>query len=292
VRLLIFLVYVLATHCVLSQELSEVDIERIALKLDSKLRGVDTGAGIYLRRCLANGRKIIYEYDYPANVVLAANLKAEVIQNYRMNGFSKTCYKNKIDVELFYFQENELKHNVSISWKELSDSDFSLGEYVSIKGHPKSKGVNLKLRSPVGWEFLDGDRPNIVKKFIHADNIYLILIRDNSTFVSRKEAKEFFSDGAAVDELIEGTLHPMTNFKVVSKEAVTLDNYPAMQFAITGELEQMGVKSKFFAKVWLVFFEDKVVMLQGICADSRRLESLEVLYNQITNSIIFPEQYE
>ena len=34
----------------------------------------------------------------------------------------------------------------------------------SIKDHPKAKGINLKLRVPVGWEIEEAQGPNIVKK--------------------------------------------------------------------------------------------------------------------------------
>ena len=44
-------------------------------------------------------------------------------------------------------------------------------------------------------------------------------------------------------------------------------------------------------KFWVIFYEDKVISLQGGGADNGEFRLLENLYNSITNSVIFPEQY-
>ena len=84
----------------------------------------------------------------------------------------------------------------------VGQNTFKLGEYVSIKNHPKSKGVDLKLRAPIGWELKEGDRPNIVKKFTKDGSTYLILIKENMTFFSRKMSREVLEDASTRKELI------------------------------------------------------------------------------------------
>jgi hypothetical protein len=44
-------------------------------------------------------------------------------------------------------------------------------------------------------------------------------------------------------------------------------------------------------KFWFVFYEDKMVLLQGGGLDNGEFKVLESLYKSITNSVIFPEQY-
>ena len=87
--------------------------------------------------------------------------------------------------QIDYFEnENKTFKNINYSYSP------QLGEYLSLKDHPKAKGVNMKIKVPIGWEVKDGDRPNIVKKFIKGDNVYLIQIRDNITFFSRNKSTD------------------------------------------------------------------------------------------------------
>ena len=84
-----------------------------------------------------------------------------------------------------------------------SNVNIQLGEYISIKDHPKAKGVNMKLKAPIGWEISEGDRPNVVKKFVKDGNSFIVLVKDNVTFFSRKEIKELFKDDKFTNEFIQ-----------------------------------------------------------------------------------------
>ena len=44
-------------------------------------------------------------------------------------------------------------------------------------------------------------------------------------------------------------------------------------------------------KWWIIFYEDKMVTLQGAGMDNEEFKVLEYLYTSITNSVVFPEQY-
>ena len=51
-----------------------------------------------------------------------------------------------------------------------------------IFNHPKAKGVNFSLKAPNGWDCREGDRPNIVKKFVWKTNVFLILIKNSNKY--------------------------------------------------------------------------------------------------------------
>ena len=51
-----------------------------------------------------------------------------------------------------------------------------LGDYFKSKGHPKAKGVNFKIKRPLGFEQMEANRPNIVQKWIKNP-------KDNNTMV-------------------------------------------------------------------------------------------------------------
>lgn len=282
----------LITTTSFSQLLTESDIKKIAERTNKDFRGIDIGNGTILRSSLATGRTIIYQYDTPEESNLSENIKNEVIQNYKKNGFAKLCYDNEINVQLYYFQSNILQQHISIKWTELSVLNFKLGEYLSIKDHPKAKGVNLKLQQPIGWKIAEGERPNIVKKFVYGDNMYLILIKDNSMFLSRNESKNLLSDEGTIQEFIQEQISFLTNSKVLSSRIITVDNYPALEFKFSGVVERIGVKAKMIGKMWLVLYEDKFVFLQSTSSDIKSFNALEPLFNLITNSVIFPEQYD
>ena len=275
-----------------SQLLSEIDIIDIAEKTNKDFRGVDIGNGVILRSCLATGRTLIYRYDIPDESNLTNSLKNEVIQNYKKNGFARLCFNNEINVELYYFQGNSLQQRVSINWKELSDLNFKLGEYLSIKDHLKAKGINLKLQQPIGWRVAEGERPNIVKKFVYGDNMYLVLIKDNSMFISRKEAKELLSDEATVQEIIQEQISHLSGVKILNKKIITVDNYPALEFTANGGMERIGIQTNMIVKIWIVLYEDKFVFLQCSSVSKKSFNALEPLFNSITNSVIFPVQYD
>ena len=171
-----------------------------------------------------------------------------------------------------------------------SESD-NLGEYLSIKDHPKAKEVNLKLKVPIGWEVREGDRPNIVKKFVRDLNMYTIIIKENITFFSRKQSKELLEDENYLDELVQEVISFLNNPKIINKSVITIDTYPTVQFKVKGELERMGLTLPIVSKCWIIFYEDKFVLLQSMGFDNTEFRALEPLNFLITNSLIFPDQY-
>jgi hypothetical protein len=174
---------------------------------------------------------------------------------------------------------------------EINQSIPDLGGYVSIKDHPKAKGVNMKLKAPIGWQISEGDRPNVVKKFVKDGNTFMVLVKDNMTFFSRKEIKELFKDDKFTNELILELGSTLQSLQLIDKSVVTVDNYPALSFKVSGNMERTGLKFPVIMKCWICFYEDKVVFLQSAGINNSNFKLLEILYSSIINSVIFPEQY-
>ena len=57
-------------------------------------------------------------------------------------------------------------------------------------------------------------------------------------------------------------------------------------------MEHIGFKFSVIMKCWVVFYEDKIIYLQAMGTDNSDFIGLGNLYAMITNSVIFPEQYE
>ncbi len=174
---------------------------------------------------------------------------------------------------------------------EFKQSISELGQYISIKDHPKAKGVNMKLRVPIGWQVSEGDRPNVVKKFVKEGNTYMILIKDNVTFFSRKEVKELLKDDTFLNEFVQGLGSSLKSPQLIDHSIVTIDNYPTLSVKVMGRVERSGFVFPVIMKCWVVFYEDKIVTLQTAGFGNLNNKQLELLYSSITNSVIFPEQY-
>lgn len=186
---------------------------------------------------------------------------------------------------LLLFGSPKLNFNV------INQSIPDLGQYISIKDHPKAKGVNMKLKVPIGWQISEGDRPNVVKKFVKDGNSFIILVKDNVTFFSKKEIKELLKDDKFTNEFIQELASKLQSLQLIDKSVVTVDNYPTLTFKVSGNVERTGLRFPVIMKCWLIFYEDKVVYLQSAGINNSNFKLLEFLFTSITNSVIFPEQY-
>ncbi|TVZ23765.1 hypothetical protein JM84_2719 [Dokdonia sp. Hel_I_63] len=287
ITLLLFLVFSIA----IGQNISENEIKELAVSLNKKLEGNDIGNGITVRGCIAIGRTLIYQYDVPENWEAPINIKEDLIANFKTIGTAKTFFLQNVNVDFYYFKSNKIAKKISINSSEFSTYNFKLGDYISIKDHQKAKNVNLKLKAPIDWEILEADRPNIVKKFVNGNNSYMILVKDYMTFISRNETKEILSNNEFTDELISGAISFLKNPQILNQNIVTVDKYPTIEFTVKGEVERLGYKFRMITKFWFIFYEDKMVCLQGGGLDNAEFEVLESLYLSITNSLVFPEQY-
>lgn len=275
-----------------SQTFSESDIKKLAEQVNKQIKGVDIGNGITAKGCLSIGRTLIYQYEVPGYWEAPNNIKEEIISNLKTAGAAKTYFLNNIDVDFYYYKGNSLAKKVSVKSIEFSTFNIELGEYVSIKDHPKAKEVNLKLKVPVGWDVKEGDRPNIVKKFTNEGNTYLILIKDNVTFFSRKQIREALQKDNFVKDFVQEASSFLKNPQVINQSIVTIDTYPTVQFKVKGKMERSGLTFPVIMKCWVVFYEDKIIFLQAMGIDNPEFRALEQLYSLITNSVIFPEQYD
>jgi len=292
IRFLFILFFCFHTSISYSQVLTEGEITLLAKELNDKSKGLDIGYGIISRGCLSIGRTIIYQYDVPKTWSPSINLKKDLISNLKISGSAQYHVKHNINVDYYYYKENILVKKISIQVNELSTFNFELGDYLSIDNHPKAKDVKLKLKVPKKWEIKEGDRPNIIKKFLYDANIYTILIKDNVTFLSRAEAKEYLSDKDVINEYIEETISFLKNKEILDYKVLTIDSYPTLEFKVKSNSHISLSKVSLILKYWIIFYEDKLVLLQGAGLDDNEFQNFEKLYNLITNSIIFPEQYK
>lgn len=274
-----------------SQTMSEADIKELAEQVNDKIRGLDIGNGGTVRGCFAFGRTIVYQYDVNEHWIPPENIKDVIIENAIEAGNAAVFFQNDINVNCYYYNGNTLLKKVSIKSKEFSNLNFDLGDYLSIKGHPKAKGVDLKIKPPVDWKIKEVGRPNIVKEFVYGTNTYMILIKDNITFFSKNEFREIFNDTVYVKKFIISESPSLHNIKILDQDIISIDRYPFLVYTVKGELEYSGIKTNIILKNWITYYEDKIIYFSGGGLDNMESQYLMSLYERITNSVIFPEQY-
>ena len=289
-RVVFSLILLFYSFTLYGQKITESEISKIAKQVEEKLRGQDLG-GMTIRNCFSYGRTIVYQYNVPSYWRPPDNIKEELIQNLKTIGTAKTYFFNSINVDFCYFKGNKIVKRVGIKSHEFVPSELDVGKYISIKDHKKSKGVNLKLKAPKGWDVNEGDRPRIVKKFVRESNTFVIGVNDNVTFFSRKEIKELLSDQKYVDDFIRESFPKSKNNVVLAQSVVTVDSYPAISFKVRRKAERAGITFTLLLRGWLVFYEDKIILFQMGGLDNPEFKALDLLSYKIINSVIFPDRH-
>ena len=274
------------------QNFSELEIKNLAIELNKSMKNTVFDNGIIGRKCFSTGRTIVYTYDIPADWEFPDDLKQEVISNLKNEGNASFFSKYNIDCEYQYYKNNLLFRNVTINSSELIDEKTGLDGFINLNGHPKAKGVNLKLRTPKSWEVREGNRPNIVKKFVNGTNVFLILIKNNITFLSRRQSRENLEDKTLFDEIIKDTFSFLEKYEIIKSSLVNIDTYNGFQVKVRGSMKKSEMRLQTIMTYWFLYYEDKIIVLQAMGFDEKEFNSFEPTYQLIANSLIFPEQYK
>lgn len=273
-----------------SQVMSEKDIQNFANQTNSQIHGVDLGDGIKSKGCTSEGRTLIYKYEVPNNWEPHDNLKEDLLAMLKESPqVAELYFMENIDVDYVFLKQKSIAKKVSL--KSYMFYSYA-NKYISIKDHPKAKGVNLEIQIPLGWKVEEGNRPNTVKIFTFLQNSYNIVITDNITFFSRKQAQKYLEENK-LEEQYKQTFEPLyKDVEIIEYSLVKIDSYPAVQLKIKAKMElSEGLTVPVIIKQWSVLYEDKIITLHSMSDDNIFFKEFELIFTSITNSIIFPEQY-
>lgn len=169
---------------------------------------------------------------------------------------------------------------------------LELGGYYSIVNHPKSKGVNLKIKVPIGWEIKEGNRPSIVTKFVKNTNMFIVSINENKTFFSKKIVLEAFKDTSDLSDFAEEMIQEYQNYEILRKRLVTIEDYPTVNFLAKVTLERNGLEIPVIVEYWVVYYEDMLVLFQGFSSENYEKKEISMMFSLIVNSALFLDKYE
>lgn len=196
----------------------------------------------------------------------------------------------------------QLAYHIFFAFIVLSSNSFSVSaqEYFKIQdnyahyiNHPKAKGVDFKIRVPEGWTVKEGNRPNIVSKITLGDNMFMVLIHENLTFISRNQAKELYESRECEEMILEEYRDRYLNPTIVSATNEIIDSYPA-RYIVCSYSYQFPWQSKpvkYINRVWYIYYEDLVISLQSSSPESYDIYTFPQYYS-MAHSVVFFEHYQ
>jgi len=168
------------------------------------------------------------------------------------------------------------------------------------KNHPKAKGVWVTVRYPTGWEAKEGERPNIVQKFIGDYNGMFVML-----------SLQILNAGAPVEkECSELTARDFTDV-FTEKESNTYasdakkikhEEKPAFLYALTSRVERSGNVVDTYSKVMTICYKNMMISAwcspstidvknQAIFSSKKHLEAAAPLCLQYFNSLVLMDKY-
>lgn len=160
--------------------------------------------------------------------------------------------------------------------------------YACYTNHPKAKGVNFKIRIPEGWTVKEGNRPNVVSKITLGDNMFMVLVHENLTFISRNQAKELYESGECEKMILEEYQDRYLNPTIISVANEIIDSYPA-RYVVCSYSYQFPWQNrpvKYISRVWHIYYEDLIITLQCASPEIYDTYAFPQYYN-MAHSIVF-----
>lgn len=170
-----------------------------------------------------------------------------------------------------------------------------LGDYYNSNNHPKAKGLDFKIKSPLGFDQTEANRPNIVQKWIKdSEDIdsqvtFLVLVvnlPNELQDVSQQEWKQYIKYDGGLKELTQGVEN------VSNAKYYVLDNFPGVYYEGHSIGERLDVEMTAYQKMVQVFTLKHMFQIQMMTSNSNLLIENESLFNSLANSVIILNQYE
>ncbi|MBU4231584.1 MAG: hypothetical protein L6277_07940 [Desulfobacterales bacterium] len=169
------------------------------------------------------------------------------------------------------------------------------------KDHPKAKGCDFQISYPASWRPKEGERPNIIQKFIsqngHGLEVVMLMVKDLSLppgyKPSHQELEEFFTEKDLMEMVPEGA-------RVISAKPIVLDNHKGGMILFDQTLQRLDMtitmRSLHFITISsgkMIFMQCMVSTLPGKEAElQERFNRFEPLFKLMANRFILQDQYK
>jgi len=163
-----------------------------------------------------------------------------------------------------------------------------LGDYYNPKGHPKAKGLNFQIKTPLGFEQQEADRPNIVQKWTKGNVAFMVLVKNldqELQNIPKQDWREYLKYGSGVKEFTS----EMPN--VSNSKYYVLDNYPGVYCELWMDMDRNDLSLRIHMAQASVFLEEHMFIFQLAGSTKEEIREYSKLFSLLTNSIVFSDQY-
>ncbi len=166
---------------------------------------------------------------------------------------------------------------------------------IDLTGHPKAKGLAVAVKHPSDWIAKEGERPNIVKKFVknYPDSIAMMSLQImNLPIEARSEMKSFtVRDWKEVLSEV-GTVISASKTKLEMEDAYVGD--------VSMRMERMGISPFQRHRIVSLYYKDRWVWLWcGVVGNPNmssaqveaRFQAVQTQCQQFFNSFVLLDRY-
>jgi len=166
-------------------------------------------------------------------------------------------------------------------------------------GHPKSKGINFKISYPASWKAKEGERPNVIVKFLSENGRGLesVLLAVELPVSEREKITE-----ADIQDLFsEGTLKLLLGggARYISSTRIKLDGLPGAMVRYEREGQRLDVVMQTRNLSFITLYKNKLIYIDcGVAALKEnaqgldaRFKRLEPLFKLIANSLVVQSRW-
>lgn len=168
-------------------------------------------------------------------------------------------------------------------------------------GSGKAKGVAFSIESPKTWVAKEGNRPNIVQKFVSENGrgleMLLVLIKEMplqpEEGIAKKDILEILNPKDIKDLLPAGSTY-------INSGELTLENLPGYWVHFKISMSRMRNTIDMETIMYTIFYENKMIQIQGQVMtavngkhiDHGGLKKYEQLFDLMVNSFVLRDMYK
>ena len=170
----------------------------------------------------------------------------------------------------------------------------------STENHPKAKGVHFKISYPTSWAAKEGERPNIVQKFVSEGGrgleMAMIITKSlplpEGVTITESDLKEFFTPTEMKEMLPQGA-------RFIDAKQTKIEGLPAGILEYSMRQERAGMVMYMQVADYIFIHRSTMVQLHcqvgGMASSqsdiSSRMERFKPLFTLMANSIVIPDKW-
>lgn len=180
-------------------------------------------------------------------------------------------------------------------------AEFTSGQKTqfSSANHAKAKGLNMTISYPKSWIAKEGDRPNILQKFVSNDGaetgLFMILIKSlpEGTTLSNEEAQQVFTVESLKDFVPE-------EGHFISGLSTKIEGLPAGILEFSKRSERAGMVFDVQTVSYFFFFGSNMVTIQcqvggltgSMITVKERMDEIRPLFTLIASSVVLHDKWK